>query len=85
MSNDEAIRQFRELCEEVYRESDRKREARREAEVVAWPKPLSEMELARRQAIIDQTWERVLEERREAEEEMKRCCHRGPGDPDFGG
>ena len=77
--HEEAMRQFRELFNELANPKPK----RPEAEVLLWPKPLSEMELIRRQQIIDQTWERVLEERREAEEAMKRCCHRGPGDPDY--
>jgi len=83
MSNDEAIRQFRKEWEEIVHPKPK----RPEAEIVLWPggkgQPLSEMELVRRQAIIDATWERVLAERRETEKEMKRCCHRGPGDPDW--
>lgn len=53
------------------------------AEVLQWPKPLSQVELARRQAIIDATWERVIAERQALEAEWARTCHRGPGDPDW--
>lgn len=53
------------------------------AQIVYWPKPLSQLELSRRQAIIDATWERVLEERRALEEVASRTCHIGPGDPDW--
>ena len=56
---------------------------KKEAEIVPWPKPLSEMELVRRQRIIDETWERVLAEKAELEAEAARSCHRGPGDPDY--
>jgi hypothetical protein len=55
----------------------------KEAEIVPWPKPLSEMELARRQRIIDACWERTLAERAELEAEAAQTCHRGPGDPDY--
>ena len=37
--------------------------------IVEWPKPLSQMELCRRQAVIDATWERVIEERRRFDED----------------
>jgi hypothetical protein len=45
---------------------------------------LSEVEIHRRQQIIDRLWEEKLEreayERRLAKE---KSCHRGPGDPDW--
>jgi hypothetical protein len=57
---------------------------RRSAEIVPWPKPLSEMEQARRQAVIDATWERVQFEKKELERAAARRCHRGPGeDPPY--
>jgi hypothetical protein len=39
-----------------------------EATVLEFPAKLSEQELIRRQQIIDQAWERVLEERRRLQE-----------------
>ena len=51
------------------------RPKRPKAQIVEWPKRLSEVELSRRQAIIDQAWERVIDERRqlnEAEEAERR-------------
>jgi hypothetical protein len=53
-----------------------------EATVLAFPPKLSEQELIRRQQIIDQAWERVLEERRRLEEATARSFHRGPLDSD---
>lgn len=53
-----------------------------EATVLEFPPKLSEQELIRRQQIIDQAWERVLEERRRVEEVAARSCHRGPSDSD---
>ena len=62
----------------------RRRAARREAEIVEFPPKLSEQELCRRQAVIDDCWRRNQVARRELEEELARtCCHRGPGDPDW--
>jgi hypothetical protein len=54
----------------------------KEAEVVQFPPKLSEQALIRRQLILDQAWERVLEERRRLEEVAARSCHRGPLDSD---
>ena len=54
-----------------------------EATVLEFPPKLSEQELIRRQRIIDQAWERVLEERRRVEEAAARSCHRGPYDSDW--
>jgi hypothetical protein len=53
------------------------RPKRRKAQIVEWPKPLSDVELSRRQAIIDQTWERVLDEWRQLNEaeEAERKLH----------
>ena len=51
------------------------RPKRPKAQVINWPKPLSQMALVRRQNIIDQTWERVIAEQREltgAEEAERR-------------
>ena len=53
-----------------------------EATVLECPPKLSEQELIRRQQIIDQAWERVLEERRRLEEVAARSCHRGSFDSD---
>jgi hypothetical protein len=55
---------------------------RPKAEVLEFPPKLSEQELLRRQLIIDQAWERVLEQRRELERQAARSCHRGPLDSD---
>ena len=44
---------------------------RPEAQIVEWPKPLSQVELFRRQAIIDETWRRVIQERRALNEAEK--------------
>ena len=57
--------------------------AKLEATVLEFPPKLSEQELIRRQRIIDQAWERVLEERRELERLAARNCHRGPFDSDY--
>lgn len=56
--------------------------SRPKAEVLEFPPKLSEQELLRRQLIIDQAWERVLEQRRELERIADRSCHRGPLDSD---
>jgi hypothetical protein len=53
-----------------------------EATVLEFPPKLSEQELIRRQQIMDQAWERVLEERCRLEEVTARSCHRGPLDSD---
>jgi hypothetical protein len=53
------------------------------AEIVQWPKPLSEMELVRRQQVLDACWERTLDAQRELEVEIAKRCHRGPSDPDW--
>jgi hypothetical protein len=53
-----------------------------EATVLEFPRKLSEQQLIRRQQIIDQAWERVLEERRRLQEAAARSCHRGPFDSD---
>jgi len=60
-----------------------KPKAKPSAEVLPWPKPLSEMELCRRQAIIDSYWQRTLDERAAQAREAARTCNRGPGDPDW--
>jgi hypothetical protein len=44
------------------------RPKRRKAQIVEWPKPLSQVELCRRQAIIDQTWQLMISERRQLNE-----------------
>jgi hypothetical protein len=54
-----------------------------EAEVLLFPPKLSEQELYRRQALIDQAWERTLDAKRGLEAEAARSCHRGPKDPDW--
>jgi hypothetical protein len=64
-----------------------KRKAREQArteKVVEFPPMLSQHELLRRQAIIDQHWERMLYEKELLREEAeKRSFHKAPGDPDF--
>src|SRR6516164_8933783 len=55
---------------------------RPKAEVVQFPPKLSEQELIRRQLIIDQAWQRLVEQRRELERIAERSCHRGPFDSD---
>jgi hypothetical protein len=54
-----------------------------EATILEFPPKLSEQQLIRRQQIIDQAWERVLEERRRVEDVAARSCHRGPCDSDW--
>ena len=54
-----------------------------EAEVLPFPPILSEQELARRQQLVDQSWERTLDAKRELEAEARERCHRGPSDPDW--
>lgn|SRR5262249_12660499 len=54
-----------------------------EAEVLPFPPKLSEHELIRRQALIDQAWKATLDAKRELEREAAESCHRGPGDPDY--
>ena len=54
-----------------------------EATVLEFPPKLSEQELIRRQLIIDQAWERVLEQRRELDRQAVRSCHSGPCDSDY--
>jgi len=56
---------------------------KRTAEVVNFPPLLSEQELIRRQAVIDQCWAQNLVRWRELEAEYARTCHIGPGDPDW--
>jgi hypothetical protein len=62
------------------------RRGRKSADVVEFPgkqsNELSELELIRRQRVIDQTWERVVAERRELERIARQSCHRGPLDSD---
>src|SRR5262245_18613196 len=54
-----------------------------EAEVLPFPPILSERELSRRQALIDQAWRRNLAAKRDLEAEAAESCHRGPDDPDW--
>jgi hypothetical protein len=68
------------MLADLYRR--REEESKPKAKVLDFPPKLSEQELLRRQQIIDQTWERVVEQRRELERLAERSCHRGPGDPD---
>lgn len=46
-----------------------------------WDERQREMELVRRQQIINSVWERTVAARAEAE--AQRGFHRGPGDPDW--
>ena len=82
--SDEEVAEVLEGFEEEMLASIRRGRARpkREAEVVEFPPKLSEQELIRRQMIIDQTWERVLDQRRELERVAGQSCHRGPLDSD---
>jgi hypothetical protein len=79
----EIDRKIEAFLEELWAQPDYPTPKRKEAEVVPWPKPLSEMELCRRQRIIDACWERTLAEKAELEAEAAWTCHRGPGDPDY--
>jgi len=84
---------FSRICREM-REGLRKKQLEDRAKAIPPPKPrveaivlefppkLSEHELIRRQLIIDQAWERVLEERRRLEEVAAQTCHRGFFDSD---
>jgi len=54
-----------------------------EGKVLGFPPKLSEHELIRRQMVIDQAWEQVLEQRRGVERIAERSCHRGPFDSDW--
>jgi hypothetical protein len=84
---------YSRICREM-REGLRKKQLEDRAKAVPPPKPklettvlefppkLTEQELIRRQQIIDQAWERVLEERRRLQEAGARSCHRGPLDSD---
>jgi hypothetical protein len=82
-----------EVMKGYYREERRmeaeaaKRKAREQArtqKVVEFPQKLSDHELMRRQAIIDQTWERMLLEKELLREEaLRRSFHKAPGDPDW--
>jgi len=54
-----------------------------DATVLEFPPKLSEQELIRRQQIIDQAWERMVEQRRELERLSAQSCHRGPQDSDW--
>jgi hypothetical protein len=80
---EDAIKQFLEDLEKIDTGPKAKPLPRKpEAEIVPWPKPLSEIELERRQRIIDACWERVQAQRR-ALEEARGSHHVGPGDPDY--
>jgi hypothetical protein len=80
---EEVIKRFLEDLEKVDVRPRPKCQPKPEAQVLPWPKRLSEMELCRRQQIIDATWEGVQARKRELEEETARSCHVGPGDPDY--
>jgi hypothetical protein len=60
------------------------REQARNQKVVDFPRMLSQEELMRRQAVIDEHWERMLFEKQLRQEEaLKRSFHKAPGDPDW--
>jgi len=81
----EEFRKFDEWLDKVCPDPPKvKPPPKRKAEIFEFPPKLSEQELIRRQAIIDQNWERLLREQRELEEEARRSCHRGPYDSDRG-
>jgi|SRR6266436_3773169 hypothetical protein len=69
-----------EMLADLYRRKEEELRKRPKAKVLEFPAKLSEQELIRRQLVIDQTWERVVEQRRKLEE---RGYHRGPGDSDW--
>jgi hypothetical protein len=58
---------------------------KREAVVLEFPPKLSEADLARRQAVIDECWARTVAWRAELDREARGSCHVGPGDPDWRG
>ena len=64
-----------------------KRKAREQArteKAVEFPRMLSEHELMRRQAILDQHWQAMLDEKALLREEAeKRSFHKAPGDSDW--
>jgi len=72
-----------ELMRELMPEPEPVVPPKRTAEVVPFPPLLSEQELMRRQAVIDQCWAQNLVRWRELEAEAARSCHRGPGDSDW--
>jgi hypothetical protein len=72
-----------DLYEGLRKKDEKAAKPKVEATVLEFPPKLSEQELIRRQQIIDQTWERVVEQRRELERLAERSCHRGPGDSDW--
>ena len=82
-----------EVAKGYYREDRRikaeaaKRKAREQArteKVVEFPQKLSEHELMRRQAILDQHWQAMLDEKAFLREEAeRRGFHKAPGDPDW--
>ena len=80
---DEEVAEVLDGFEEEMLASIRRRQSKPGAEVVQFPAKLSEWELIRRQQVIDQAWERVIEQRCELERIAERGCHRGPGDSDW--
>jgi hypothetical protein len=62
----------------------RAKEQARTEKVVDFPPRLSEQELMRRQALLDQHWQAMLDEKARLREEAERqSFHKGPGDPDW--
>ena len=71
-----------EMLASIRRGREQREREQRKAEVVAFPPKLSEQELIRRQEVIDQAWERTLEQRRKLERLAAQSYHRGPYDSD---
>jgi hypothetical protein len=80
---------FLKQADEIIAESKRRkaeRERAREAVVPFKLQPsghLSEMELWRRQCLIDAVWQANLDRWAEEERRHGQGCHKGPGDPDY--
>jgi hypothetical protein len=68
-----------EMLADLYRRREEELRSRPKAKVLEFPAKLSELELIRRQQVIDQVWERTLEQRRKLD---RIGCHRGPQDSD---
>jgi hypothetical protein len=72
------VEAFRREIHEMRMEWERNQ--RPKAEVVQFPDRLSDQELYRRQAAIDQAWRRTLDARKELEERFNRGFHKGFGE-----
>jgi hypothetical protein len=79
------VKSNKEFVDEVQRDLLRDllppKPAQPKADVVPFPPLLSQQELMRRQAVIDQCWAQNLARWRELERDAG--FHRGPGDPDW--